>query len=64
MFITIRSGIGSGIFLNGSLYYGHQEHAGEIGHMTVKKNGSLCAYADGKAVCRRKSIRTACTGII
>ena len=42
MFITIRSGIGSGIFLNGSLYYGHQEHAGEIGHMTVKKNGTPC----------------------
>ena len=47
MFITIRSGIGSGIFLNGRLYYGHQEHAGEIGHMTIKKNGELC-------VCGRK----------
>nr|MBC8552231.1 ROK family protein [Candidatus Brocadiales bacterium] len=42
MLITIRSGSGSGIFLNGNLYYGHQEHAGEIGHMTVNKNGIKC----------------------
>jgi len=42
LLLSIRSGIGSGIFLNGSLYYGHQDHAGEIGHMTVKENGKQC----------------------
>lgn len=41
--ITIRSGIGVGIVLNGKLYRGVEGKAGEISHFViVKEGGSLC----------------------
>jgi glucokinase-like ROK family protein len=36
-------GIGSGIVLNGGLYYGDGYGAGEIGHLVVVRDGALCA---------------------
>jgi len=41
--ITLGTGVGSGIVINGQLVYGHDGFAGELGHMIVKRNnGRLC----------------------
>lgn len=42
IFITLGTGVGSGIFCNGKLVYGHDGLAGEIGHVIVEKNGRHC----------------------
>jgi glucokinase len=39
LFITISTGIGGGIILNGEVYTGASGFAGEIGHMTVDTHG-------------------------
>lgn len=39
MMITLGTGIGSGIVSNGSLVYGHDGLAGELGHVRVIRNG-------------------------
>lgn len=42
--ITLGTGVGSGIVINGQLVYGHDGFAGELGHIIVKRNnGRLCA---------------------
>jgi len=41
--ITLGTGVGSGIVVNGQLVYGHDGFAGELGHLIVKRNnGRLC----------------------
>ena len=41
--ITLGTGVGSGIVINGQLVYGHDGYAGELGHLIVKRNnGRLC----------------------
>lgn len=41
--ITLGTGVGSGIVINGQLVYGHDGFAGELGHLVVKKNnGRVC----------------------
>lgn len=41
--ITLGTGVGSGIVINGQLVYGHDGFAGELGHVVVKRNnGRLC----------------------
>ena len=41
--ITLGTGVGSGIVINGNLVYGHDGLAGELGHVIVKRNnGRLC----------------------
>lgn len=41
--ITLGTGVGSGIVVNGQLVYGHDGNAGELGHLTVKRNnGRIC----------------------
>lgn len=40
--ITLGTGLGSGIVVNGDLVYGHDGFAGEIGHTTVVPNGRVC----------------------
>lgn len=41
--ITLGTGVGSGIVVNGQLVYGHDGFAGELGHMIVKRNnGRMC----------------------
>ena len=42
VFITIGTGIGGGLIINGRLYRGHDCTAAEIGHMIIKQNGKLC----------------------
>lgn len=41
--ITLGTGVGSGIVINGQLVYGHDGFAGELGHVVVKRgNGRIC----------------------
>lgn len=40
--VTIGTGIGAGIILNGALYTGSSGTAGEIGHMVIEKDGLSC----------------------
>ncbi|MEW6684660.1 MAG: ROK family protein [Candidatus Edwardsbacteria bacterium] len=40
--VTIGTGVGGGIVLNGKLYHGPKGSAGEIGHTTINFNGPLC----------------------
>lgn len=50
--ITLGTGLGSGLVVNGELVYGHDGFAGELGHLTVVKNGRMCATG------RRGSLET------
>jgi glucokinase len=59
--ITLGTGVGSGIVIGGTLVYGHDGFAGELGHVTVRENGRLCgcgrhgcleAYASATGVAR------------
>jgi glucokinase len=40
--ITLGTGLGSGIVVNGDVVYGHDGFAGELGHTIVKPNGREC----------------------
>lgn len=40
--ITLGTGLGSGIIINGQLYHGHNSFAGEMGHITAIPGGRLC----------------------
>ena len=40
--ITLGTGVGSGIVINGQLVYGCDGFAGELGHVIVEKNGRQC----------------------
>ena len=40
--ITVGTGIGAGIVLNGEVYHGSSGGAGELGHTIIDKNGPLC----------------------
>lgn len=59
--ITLGTGLGSGIVVNGDIVYGHDGFAGEIGHMTVEPDGRECgcgrrgcleAYCSATGICR------------
>ena len=40
--ITLGTGVGSGIVINGQMVYGHDGFAGELGHVIVKEDGRPC----------------------
>jgi glucokinase len=40
--ITLGTGLGSGLVVNGKVVYGHDGFAGEIGHTIFDPNGRLC----------------------
>jgi len=42
IYLTVSTGIGGGIIINGKLYFGQSGSAGEIGHMTIDVNGPRC----------------------
>ena len=59
IYITVSTGIGSGIVVNGQLLRGETGTAGEAGHMTMVRNGHPCpcgkrgcleAYSSGTAM--------------
>lgn len=41
--ITIGTGIGGGIICNGRLLSGHTGIAGELGHFSIQKDGTMCS---------------------
>jgi glucokinase len=52
--ITLGTGLGSGLIVNGDLVYGADGFAGEVGHTTVVPNGRLCGcggYGHLEAYC-------------
>src|SRR6185503_12483339 len=60
--ITIGTGIGGGLILEGELFHGASDVAGEIGHTTIEMQGRRCAcgnygcleaYASGPAIAER-----------
>lgn len=60
--LTLGTGIGGGIIINGEVLHGIGQTAGEIGHMVIHEGGLLCgcgnrgcfeAYASAKAVVNR-----------
>jgi glucokinase len=58
--ITLGTGVGSGVIVNGDLVYGHDGFAGEYGHIRVIPDGRLCG-------CTRKGcLETYCssTGVV
>jgi glucokinase len=59
---TLGTGIGGGIVLNGEIFHGASDAAGEMGHMTLDSTGRKCkcgnygcleAYASGPAIALR-----------
>ncbi len=42
IYITLGTGVGSGIVVNGQLVYGHDGFAGELGHTIVVEKGRQC----------------------
>jgi glucokinase len=62
VYVTISTGIGSGIVIEGRLYGGAHGCAGEVGHITLDSNGPVCscgnsgcfeALASGSAIAAR-----------
>ncbi len=60
--LTLGTGIGGGIVLDGRVFHGAADVAGEIGHMTIDSTGRKCncgnygcleAYASGPAIAAR-----------
>jgi len=60
IFITLGTGLGSGLFANGKLIYGHDGFAGELGHINAIPNGRLCGC--GKKGCLETYVSA--TGIV
>lgn len=61
VYLTVSTGIGSGIFIDGKLFEGASFVAGEIGHVPVVPEGNLCgcgrkgcleAHASGTAIAK------------
>ena len=40
--ITLGTGVGSGIVINGQMVYGHDGFAGELGHVIARRDGRIC----------------------
>ncbi len=62
VYLTVSTGIGGGIILDGKVWHGVKDGAGEIGHMTVMPDGPMCgcgnrgcleALASGPSIARR-----------
>jgi glucokinase len=43
IFIVVGTGVGAAIIINGQLYRGPTNSAGEVGHITVDMNGPACS---------------------
>ncbi|MBD3256806.1 ROK family protein [candidate division GN15 bacterium] len=64
--VTVGTGVGGGIILNGRLWRGANHSAGEIGHMTIKydgvdcpngNNGCLERYCSSSAIIERTRLK-------
>lgn len=63
--LTLGTGLGSGIVIDGKMVYGHTAFAGEIGHMVIVPGGRVCgcgrkgcleAYASASGLVRTVSL--------
>lgn len=59
IYVTVSTGIGSGIIVNGRIYHGKHGFAGEFGHICLESSGRMCscgnmgclqAYASGTSI--------------
>jgi glucokinase len=66
IYVTISTGIGGGIVIDGKIYTGAIGIAGEVGHMTIDDNGPVCncgnrgcweTLASGTALAREAKLR-------
>lgn len=62
VYVTVSTGVGGGVVLDGRLLHGRRGMAGHIGHMTIVADGEACpcgnrgcfeAYASGTAFAKR-----------
>jgi glucokinase len=61
--ITLGTGVGGGVVIEGKVHFGHDGTAGEIGHQTILPDGPLCGCGNRgclEALCRASSIAAAC----
>jgi glucokinase len=67
VYLTMSTGVGAGLILEGGLHRGHGGNAGELGHVPVEWDGELCAcgqsgcleaYVGGAAWTRRLRLET------
>ena len=56
LLVTLGTGVGGGIILNGQLYHGVTDAAGEIGHTSIHMEGWRCAC--GRAGCLEAYVGT------
>ena len=47
--VTLGTGVGGGIIMNGKIFSGYNGAGAEFGHMVIKKDGKPCS-------CRRKQL--------
>ena len=68
IYVTVSTGVGGGLILDGRLYHGANGMAGEIGHITIMPYGPRCgcgnrgcleALASGTAIARQARERVA-----
>lgn len=59
VYLFVGIGLGSGLFLDGSLYRGSSQNAGEIGHMVVVPGGRPCMCSNHGCLERYLSLRAA-----
>ncbi len=62
VYVVIGTGVGAAIIIDGKLYYGDSNSSGEVGHITVDRNGEPChcgsrgcleTYTSGPRLVRR-----------
>ncbi|WHP16388.1 ROK family protein [Cellulomonas sp. ES6] len=62
VYLTVSTGIGGGVILDGRLHRGAAGNGGELGHITVRRGGRACscgragcieAYASGTSIAQR-----------
>ncbi|WP_298825565.1 ROK family transcriptional regulator [uncultured Planococcus sp.] len=60
--VNVGSGVGAGLIIDGKLYHGSSDIAGEIGHMTIDLHGEICecgnrgclqTFVTGPAIARK-----------
>ena len=61
IYVTVSTGVGGGIIIDGEIYYGYNGNAGEIGHMLIDPDGPICgcgnhgcleSFSSGTAIAR------------
>ncbi|MFJ7936106.1 ROK family transcriptional regulator [Sporosarcina sp. NPDC096371] len=66
--VNIGHGVGAGLVVDGKLYHGAQDIAGEVGHMTIDMHGQVCecgnqgclqTFISGPAIVRRAEAQIA-----